>query len=299
MLSEEQLAMRRTGIGGSEIAAVLGESAFASPFDVWLAKTQGWQQPETEDMRRGSFLEDGIARWYAQRFGIAEDEMTDESTLRHATVPVALCTPDRLTTVKRDGRPLDRLISIKAPRRKTDDWGDAGTDQVPPGYILQLQWEHAVCSSHWPGGIDDEMHLAALLDGDLHVYVVQADRELQGWMLEAASAWWERHVVRGEQPSLDGSSQAREWLKARFPADTGEVRPATPHETRLLVELQLAEAEADRWAGEVETLKSELKLSMGTAQRIESPAGVATWKANVRGVRAFKTKFNTKEQNHG
>lgn len=291
MLSEEQQAIRRTGIGGSEIGAILGESAFVSPFDVWLSKTQGWQQAETEDMRRGTFLEDGIARWYAQRLGIAEDQLSTETTLRHKSVPVALCTPDRIT--EKEGR----LVSIKAPRRKSDAWGEPGTDQVPPAYILQLQWEHAVCSSLWPD-MDEEMHLAALLDGELAIYPIRADLELQGLMLETASQWWERHVVRGEQPSLDGSSQAREWLKSRFPRDAGEVRPATPRETHLLMELQLAQGESDRWAGEVETLKAELKLSMGTAARIEAPCGSARWKSNVRGVRTFTTKFN-KEKHHG
>lgn len=287
MLTAEQLERRKAGIGGSEIAAVLGESRFATPFDVWLSKTQGWVTEETEDMRRGSFLEDGIARWYASRYGI-EGKLVEPGTTVHATRPIALCTPDRIV-----GGLARRLVSIKAPRRGGDLWGEPGTDHVPPEYLLQLQWEHAICSSH--GALSDEMHLAALVDGDLAVYITQADRELQAWMLDYAEQWWARHVVGGEQPSLDGSSQAKEWLKSRFPKDAGEVREATARETRLLVELQLAEGEADKWAGEVETLKSELKLSMGTAARIEAPCGTASWKTNVRGVRSFTTKF-TKEK---
>lgn len=294
-LSEEQLALRRTGIGGSEVAAILGESRFAAPFDVWLSKTQGWRQEETEDMRRGSFLEAGIAAWYAHRYGLDARQLEEPGTLQHRTMPRALCTPDRLAWTSPGVGP--RLVSIKAPRRGSDDWGEPGTDKVPAEYALQLQWEHAVCRS-LPGLTDvlGEMHLAALLDGELCVYPIAADLELQGWMLEFAHEWWARHVERGEQPSLDGSSQAREWLKKRFPRDSGEVRPATPHETRLLVELQLAQAEFERWDGETETLKGELKLSMGTAQRIESPAGVASWKTNVRGVRSFTTKFTNKEK---
>lgn len=287
MLTAAQLELRKTGIGGSEIAAVLGESRFATPFDVWLSKTQGWVQAETEDMRRGSFLEDGIARWYAQRYGV-EGLLDEHGTVVHAAKPIALCTPDRIV-----GGLARRLVSIKAPRRGGGLWGEPGTDHVPPEYLLQLQWEHAICSTH--GALNEEMHLAALVDGDLAVYITRADRELQAWMLDYAEQWWARHVVGGEQPSLDGSSQAKEWLKSRFPKDAGEVREATARETRLLVELQLAEGEADKWAGEVETLKSELKLSMGTAARIEAPCGTASWKTNVRGVRSFTTKF-TKEK---
>lgn len=288
MLTAEQLEMRKKGLGGSEIAAVLGESRFATPFDVWLSKTQGWRTEETEDMRRGSFLEDGIAHWYASRYGI-EGQVMEPGTMVHATRPVALCTPDRIV-----GGLARRLVSIKAPRRGGDLWGEPGTDHVPPEYLLQLQWEHAICSSH--GALSDEMHLAALVDGDLAVYITQADRELQAWLLDYAESWWARHVVGGEQPSMDGSGAAHAWLKKKFPRDQGEERAATTRETRLLVELQLAEREAKTWAVEVDTLTNELRLSMGAAARIESPAGVATWKADKNGKRSFRTKWTNKEK---
>lgn len=285
-LTAEQLEVRRTGIGGSEVAAILGESRFSSPFDVWLSKTQGWVLPETEDMRRGTFLEDGIARWYAQRYGV-EGKLMEPGTLRHRGREVALCTPDRIV-----GGLARRLVSIKCPRRKGDAWGEPGTDAVPPEYVLQLQWEHAVCGTY--GTLADEMHLAALIDGDLAVYVVRADLELQEWMLEAAERWWARHVVRGEQPSLEGSSQATAWLRGRF-KDLGEERNATPREVRLMVELEMAEREAERWSGEVESLANEMRLSMGTAARVEAPNGFATWKADKNGKRSFKTRW-TKEK---
>lgn len=286
MLTADQLEVRKTGIGGSDVAAVFGESRFAAPFDVWLSKTQGWVLPETEDMRRGSFLEDGIARWYCDRYRITE-RVLSPGTIRHATRPIALCTPDRIA-----GR---RLVSIKAPRRKTDAWGEPATDHVPPEYVLQLQWEFAVLDALGDSGLDEEMHLAALLDGDLVVYHVRADLELQAWMLDYAERWWSRHVVGGEEPSLDGSAQAKAWLAQRF-ADKGIGRAATPHEVRLMVELELAEREAEKWQAEAETLSNELRLSMGEAARIEAPNGVATWKADKNGKRSFRTKWNNKEK---
>lgn len=290
MLTAEQLETRKTGIGGSEIAAVLGESRFASPFDVWLSKTQGWVLEETEDMRRGSFLEDGIGRWYADRFGVAAERFQSSGTIRHKARPVALCTPDRIVVQPE----RDRLVSIKAPRRGGDLWGEPGTDAVPPEYLLQLQWEHAIYSS---AGIraDEEMHLAALVDGDLAVYITRADLELQSWMLDYAEQWWARHVVGGEQPSLDGSSQAKEWLRRKF-KDEGEKRPATPAEVRLCVELQMFEEQAAFYESEAEDRRNALRLSMGAAQEIQAPNGVVRWKADKNGKRSFKPKWNQKEQ---
>jgi putative phage-type endonuclease len=287
-LTPEQLEVRRTGIGGSEISAVLGESRFAAPYDVWLSKTQGWCVPETEDMRRGTFLEDGIARWYAHRYGVVES--LEPGTVRHAQAPIALCTPDRVVGTE-SGR---RLLSIKSPRRGGPQWGESGTDQVPPEYLLQLQWEHLVCSSHYP--LSSEMHLAALLDGDLVVYHAIADAELQARMLDYARTWWRRHVVEGAEPSMEGSSQVRDWLRARWPKDATPVRAATPREDCLMAELRLAQSEAGKWERATETLEARLKSLIADASGIEGPEGVITWRANVRGVRTFKPKWNTKEQ---
>lgn len=288
MLTPEQLEMRKHGIGGSEIAAILGESRFATPFDVWLSKTQGWVQPETEDMKRGTFLEDGIARWYADRFGITEP-MHEPGTIQHPRRPIAICTPDRTCGAVGSGR----LVSIKVPRRKGESWGEPGTDNVDPGYLLQLQWEWAICDAIAPGALGEEMHLAALVDGDLCVYVTRADRELQGWLLDTAEEWWARHVVGGEQPSLDGSSQAREWLK-KF-KDKGLSREATPHEVRLCVELQMWEQQAKAAEQEAEDRRNALKLSMGETSEIIAPSGAVRWRVTAKGHRVFKPKW-TKEK---
>lgn len=292
MLTAEQKAMRRTGIGGSEVAAIFGESRFAAPFDVWLAKVHGWVQPETEDMLRGSFLEDGIVRWYAHRFGLDESKVHRCDTLRHRVHEWAFCTSDRIISGA-TGR--ERILSIKAPRRGGDEWGQPGSDKVPGEYLLQLQWEWAIHASHGLQ-LDEEMDLAAMVDGDLAVYPVKADLELQAWLLEAAGAWWKRHVVDGEQPDLNGSDQAKAWLKSRFPKDDDSVRPAAQNEVRLMVELEFAEGERDGAAQRFDDLANQLRQSMGATARLTGPNGYVTWKTDKRGNKAFRTKWTNKEK---
>lgn len=286
MLTPEQLELRRTGIGGSEIAALVGEDAFSSPFDIWLSKTQGWVRPSSPDMERGTFLEAGIADWYAHRTGSV---LVESATHRHAAVGIAFCTPDRFERVG----DVFRLISIKAPRRG-DAWGKAGTDDVPPGYLLQLQWEHAVCSSHSSSSmfLADDMRLAALVDGDLRIYEIKADLELQAWLLEYAQEWWARHVVGGVQPPLDGSSEANRWLRSKFPRDTAPIRSATMAEDLGMLELRDVEADLARLEGEAETLKLALMQAIGDAGGIEGPAGRITYRADKNGKRSFKTRWN-------
>lgn len=49
MSREEWLEERRKSIGGSDAAAVIGMSRFASPYTVWMDKTG--RLPEKEDTR--------------------------------------------------------------------------------------------------------------------------------------------------------------------------------------------------------------------------------------------------------
>jgi len=291
-LTEEQLKQRRSGIGGSEIAAILGEDAFSSPFDVWLAKTQGWVRPSNPDMERGAHLEAGIAEWYAARTGAV---LVESATQRHAMIGIALCTPDRFERVgpRSESAPSGsrRLISIKSPRRG-DAWGKDETDDVPPGYLLQLQWEHAVCGSMMT--LAPDMRLVALVDGDLRIYETQADLEIQAWLLEYAQQWWARHVVGGEQPPLDGSSEANRWLRTKFPRDTAPIRPASMAEDLGMLELRAVESDLKRLEGEAMALKLALMQAIGDAGGLESPTGIITYRADKNGKRSFRTKWETK-----
>jgi predicted phage-related endonuclease len=142
--------------------------------------------------------------------------------------------------------------------------------------------------------LTDGMRLVALVDGDLRVYETKADLEIQAWLLEYAQAWWERHVVGGEQPPLDGSSEANRWLRSRFPRDTAPIRPASMAEDLGMLELRAVEADLKRLEGEAMTLKLALMQAIGDAGGLESPAGIITYRADKNGKRSFRTKWETK-----
>ena len=61
---------RRKGLGGSDIAAILGISKWRTPMDVWVEK-MGLVEPSEESyaMMRGRILEDAIAQWYGEFTG--------------------------------------------------------------------------------------------------------------------------------------------------------------------------------------------------------------------------------------
>src|SRR5512138_3210108 len=93
-LSEKQQDMRKTGVGASEVAAVVGLHHKFRPIDVWLAK-----QPDAEPFEGNSYTEFGhriervLGEAYQERH--PDIRIYTPGTLRHPKFDFALASPDR------------------------------------------------------------------------------------------------------------------------------------------------------------------------------------------------------------
>lgn len=286
-LTDAQKELRRSFTGGSEIAAVVGLNPFMSAIDVYLNKVDGFEPEPNEHMDRGTFLEDGIANWYAATRTPCK-YAPPIGTVRHATNPRAGCTPDRL--VQFDAGFRDLSIKAPGPQFGRDTWGAEGSDDVPLQYLIQLQWELGILTSlGFP--LVDEHHIAALLDGLLRVFVVRFDPELFADLLERNDAFWRDYIEKGEFPPVDGSASAARYLDRKFKARE-PLRPATLRETAMALELMEAESVARAVGERLRLAQNRLKESIGNAAGIEGPFGRVTWRTDKRGVRSFKTQWN-------
>ena len=287
-LSAEQLEFRRGHIGGSEIASILGLNPFASAIDVWLSKVEGYQQPVNSAMERGTFLEDGVARWYAARTGAS---IYPAETVRHPKFPHVGCTPDRFWATPETVR---RLLSIKVPGNwLSEEWGEPHAWQVPTYAYVQLQYEMAVCREL---GLceTDFAHLAAPLNGELEVLTVEGDATVQARLLQEAETWWARHFETKSPPPLDGSESAKQWLRRRFPRSEKPIRKATPQEDLLCLGLQEAERAWEVADKAYERARQPVEEAIGDAEGVEGPFGRITFRTNARGVRSLKPTWTTK-----
>lgn len=189
-LTPEQLEVRKRGIGGSEVAALLGLDRYRTPHDLWLLKTRGGETSPNFNMERGNFLESGIVEWWCHRRG---GRVVDApSTLFHATLPHVFATPDRLVQCA-DG--LVMCLSIKAPGYFAGKkWGG----EVQAGHYAQLQYEMAVLES-----LGRPVHggeLAAPICDDLVCFPVPYEPEVGRALCERANAWFLEFVVGGIEP---------------------------------------------------------------------------------------------------
>lgn len=254
---EAWLARRRRGIGGSDIAAILGRSRWRTATQVYQDKRgEGEPQAETLAMRRGRALEPLVLEAYCEETG--RTLMTlDSQEIRHATLSWAIGTLDAMTT---DGRPVEA---------KTADysrgWGEPGTDQIPEDYLLQVQWYMAVAASHWAQPMP-EADVPVLIVSKLRIYVVRADAELHQIMFEAGARFWDC-VQRGQPPDeaesyplrLDGVDRVAVRADDRAMATCARLAELAP---------QLAQLEAEK-----DEARDYLRAYLGPATELVDPLG--------------------------
>lgn len=129
-------AARVGTIGGSSIAAVMGWSPYETR-DQLASRMRGETAPKESSraMRRGNYLEDGVARWLADDKGLTYDDAASAGTYCHDLHDWATYNPDRITTG-------GELVEIKTAHDRSEDngWGRAGTDRIPLGYQAQVMW---------------------------------------------------------------------------------------------------------------------------------------------------------------
>jgi putative phage-type endonuclease len=263
------LEMRRTGIGASEIAAILGESPWAGPLKVYADKVldgPGDDLSGVEAVEWGRRLEGPIIEAYGQRTGRATRRSGE--LLRSTAHPWAMTTLDGWTVGPFEECPLEvKAVGLT----KGDEWEDG----PPRHYYLQLQHQMLVtgCS---------QATIAALIGGQRMVWcdVPRDEIEIRR-IIEHGSAFWQR-VVDLRPPEPDGTPGARSALHALYPEDTGEVieLPATTADT--LADLIHAKSEAAAASAKVLELENRIKAALGSATTGHVGGYRVSWKLQER-----------------
>lgn len=215
---------RRSMIGASEMAAVLGRSPFASPFSLWWSKQEGWELEPSLTLRLGHELEPIIAKLFAESRPDAIVGRPNASLWRSPIVEWMACTPDYLATVSdqptSSGVPSPGPCHVEPVECKSDEggpgWGRPGTDEVPYHHRVQVLQQCAVFAA--PRG-----HLVRMAGKRFTAYVIEFDDaaqdELATWI--AAGASFMASMETGVAPELDGHGATTDTL-SRIYANVNE-----------------------------------------------------------------------------
>jgi putative phage-type endonuclease len=243
-LTPEEQAQRLLGVGGSESATAVGLNPYESRVELWQEK-RGLVPPFAGNAptKWGQLLEQVVRQEYAEQTGRVV--RLPVALLKHPRVAIAFCHPDGITD---DGRLYEGKTA-----RYPDGWGEAGTDEIPEHYLVQVQHNLAVTSL-------PVADVAVLIGGqDFRLYEVPADRAFQQDILDAEAEFWD-YVVRGEPPPVDCASPgALQVLKKLYPGTNGQVVFADDQMERLW-RPQLEQATAAE--KEIKALQAEAKAEL-------------------------------------
>lgn len=203
---EEWLKVRKLGLGGSDMAAVLGLSPWRSPIDVWLDKTSDTvEEKESEPMYWGNVLEEVVAQEFAKRSGYKV--RNNNFTLQSEQYPYLLANIDREIVG------LDAGLECKTANAfKANEWDG---DNVPDAYYIQCQHYMAVTgkASWW---------IAALIGGNTFVYkeIKRNDEVIQA-IIDTGAEFWEL-VESKTMPAPDDTKQCENALKKLYQKSNGQ-----------------------------------------------------------------------------
>lgn len=149
--SPEWLKARRSRIGGSDIAAIVGLSPWCSRWELWHRKRGTIDDtPSSALMEAGHYVELAAAHWYADNHLPDGLYLRNTGTWVHQERDWQLANPDRLI-VDNPHSPKTPvgILEIKYTPNTPGQWGRDGTDSPPAHYWAQVQWYMDVFGADW------------------------------------------------------------------------------------------------------------------------------------------------------
>lgn len=267
MLTDEQLAERRTGIGGSDAGAALGLNPYRSPVDVYMDKLGlGTPFEGNETTHFGNVLEQVIRDEYTRRTG--NRLRVPKKMRRHREYPHMLANVDGLVIGERRG--FEAKTSDKYLRTQ---WGPTGSDEVPPSYLIQVN--HYMIVYEY-----DAWDLAVLIGGnDFRIYHFRADPQLHKMIIEKEAEFWRCVTFRDPPPP-----RSIEDVDTLYPKNSDLNRYADAKTRKALRDLLEAKAKVKEWEDRCDGLKRQVKEHMRDATALLHPDSdkvLATWKTQT------------------
>ncbi|WP_186136255.1 YqaJ viral recombinase family protein [Burkholderia gladioli] len=267
---DDWLAVRRTGIGGSDAAAAVGLNPYMSPLELWLDKTgraECMPRPSPDDTTSptywGTLLEPIVAASYTKQTGNRVRRVN--AVLRHPTIPWMLANVDREVVGCRDVQLLECKTAGEFGARL---WREG----VPEYVELQVQHQLAVTGR-------TAAHVAVLLCGQaLEVFRIGRDDALIARLIELEQQFW-RFVETDTPPPADGSESAERALRHLYPGNGGTVDFSDDRRlSSVFADLVAVRAEIEQREAHEALLKQTLIQAMGEATRAVFETGSVSFR---------------------
>lgn len=210
------LKARQAGIGGSEIAAIMGENSWSSPRQVWLSKMGMFDDdnkpPQSEAARWGNVLETTVATEYAARENLQWIRIP--VIIQSDSAPYLLANIDGFI-LSDDRKRIERIYEIKTTSAYNEDAWKEGP--LPYYYMCQTNWYCGIT------GIPAYTIVCLCGGQHLYGYDLPADPELFAKECSAAETFWTENVLGGKEP--EATDVDKEFLARQLAANLPEPTP--------------------------------------------------------------------------
>jgi len=282
------LAARRTGLGASDTAAILGLNPWSTPYGVWASKVDTARPVDTspgEAAEWGTALEAVVARKVATRHPELGRIEPTPGLIRHRRHRWMLATLDRLLVPRRSrcARPTSALeVKTVSAEMYRHHW----IDGVPPAHVqVQTQQQMAVTGL-------DHVYVAVLVGGQ-HMpepYRVERDDAVIDAMTTYAAGWWADHVETGTPPPLTLADAS--LLGSIYPGDL-DLDPHVADDVVLAAFADYVDARRrrDEALADMDRAVFTVKAAMGDRTALVDSIGtvLATWRP-TKTARPFRVK---------
>lgn len=268
-LTDAQLEERRTGIGGSDVAVILGISPFKDPLTLYHEKRG--ELPKRDPVRNkeglywGSLLEEPICQAYLETVRRTNPNL---KLVKQTKLFRSKEHPFMIANVDRRVLGAEKRLFVEA---KSDawgiGWGEEGSNEIPAYIMCQVQHYLKVLKA-------DQFDLPVLIGNrDFRIFSIIPLPKIIDSIVEAETEFWDR-VTHGvpPEPNWQADSVTR-LMKDLYPGTNGSVIELPPiamdlHSTKVDAQEQLKVYE-----GIVKGCKNRLAALMGEASAGVLPDG--------------------------
>lgn len=214
---EQWLAWRRRGIGGSDVAAILGISPFRTARDIYYDKLNIAPAEDDEGnwvaLEMGHLLEDLVAKIFCRKTGFTTFQV--KKMFRHAQHPFMLADVDSFVTLPDGGTAILEIKTTNYNAR--DHWFSDGREIVPAWYETQGRHYMAVMNL-------DRVFFCCLYgnnEDEVLIRELKRDADYEEEMIFLEKNFWENHVQKRCPPPYveDGDLIVASARRYSGPAD--------------------------------------------------------------------------------
>lgn len=310
MSKQDWLKFRNNGIGGSDIATIMGLNKYKSSHQLFYEKVEETSNDyDNIAMFMGRFMEDHIAELWSYWDGDVDTLMSNyennnpvrkcrkqNSFIINPDYPFLFASVDRIITKGAAGK--EGILEIKTISGFTSNMWIAG---IPPQYIVQLQQYLLVTGLEYG-------EMAILKDGRYpEVYSFERNDEIMNNIVEQASAFWDNVLKARElykqglpfehlEPEIDNTEAYAAFLNEKFKATPATAQP-DENIFKIGLEYMACNDAIKQIENDKEICANSIKEYMGDASLIDFGInGKITWAENAKGNRVLNVKVKQAER---